>query len=440
VNRRVFLNLVFFNVVFAVLLWWAVNNIVSIDTIERPYTITGDFLQAAGVRADAEVTYLGVHFGDVSKVESRRDCGSAEDPDAPVGCVRITMHIERGKEIPQGSIARIFRKSAIGEPYIDFKPPEPYDPKAGSIEKHENVPLARTTVPLEFSELLRSANALVSSIDPVAAGSLVHELALGLDDRGQDLRNLTTSFDKLTATFAARTEELDRLAENNTRIVGVLADHRLSIGRSITNLRAVGDALRNARGDLQTVLADAPGFLTTTANLVADQKRNLDCLLTDLAPLLRVTAEHTDDLSALLRDGPTGFGYIFSAIDREPDGPWIRVNLTLPVGGTDPKIYSPRHTLPVVPTISPCSSTLVPAPVASGAPSGSAAAGGSRPAPAGGPLPLTARAAPTGLDLTSRRVPAGAGEPVAALALVLLAGAAIALGVHHPLRRRADDA
>jgi phospholipid/cholesterol/gamma-HCH transport system substrate-binding protein len=440
VNRRVFLNLVFFNLVFGVLLWWAINNIVSIDSIERPYSISGEFLQAAGVRSEAEVTYLGVHYGNVSKVERAGDCRSAEDPEVRVGCVRITMQIERGKEIPAGSIARIFRKSAIGEPYIDFKPPEPYDPKAGVIEKGDRVPLARTTVPLEFSELLRSANALVSSIDPEAAGSLVHELALGLDGRGQDLRNLTTSFDTLTQTFAKRTEELDRLAQNNTRIVRVLADHRLSVGRSITNLRAVGDALRNARGDLQAVLDDAPGFLTTTANLVADQKQNLDCLLTDLAPLLRVTAEHSDDLSALLRDGPPGFGLIFSAIDREPDGPWIRVNLALPVGGTDPKIYSPRRTLPVVPTVSPCSSTMQPADVASAIPAGAVSAGGTLPAPASGPVPATAGTGPAGLALDPGRLPAGATEPAGALALLVLASAAIGLGVHHPLRRRADRA
>ena len=127
----------------------------------------------------------------------------------------------------------------------------------------------------------------------------------------------------------------------------MLADHRLSIGRSITNLRAVADALRNAKGDLQSLLETGPRFLTITADLVADQKQNLDCLLTDLAPVLRMASspEHLNDLRLLLEQGPTGFGYVFSAIDHEPDGPWIRVNLVLPVGGTDPKIYiaAPRR-------------------------------------------------------------------------------------------------
>src|ERR687898_2635628 len=104
-SRRTLINLIFFNAVFALMLFWAVNNIITVDRVERPYTITGDFEQAAGVRANAEVTYLGVHYGRVSGVERREDG------------VRMTMKIDKDKRIPEGTVARVFRKSAIGEPY-----------------------------------------------------------------------------------------------------------------------------------------------------------------------------------------------------------------------------------------------------------------------------------------------------------------------------------
>jgi phospholipid/cholesterol/gamma-HCH transport system substrate-binding protein len=354
VSRRTLINLVFFNGVFLVMLVWAAGNLVTIDRLEHPYTITGDFIQASGVRANAEVTYLGVHYGRVSDVARR-----------PEG-VRITMKIDKGKDIPSGSIARVFRKSAIGEPYIDFRPPDDFTKGGPRIEPGANVPLSRTTVPLEFSELLRSASDVISSIDPQAAGDLVHELSLALDGRGDSLRTLTASIDQITSSFVERTDQLDRLAENSTRVTKVVADHRLSLGRSITNLRAIAETLRDANGDTQVLLDVGPDFLRTTADLVADQKRNLDCLLTDLAPILRTINgdQQLSDLAQTLQNGPLAFGYVASTVQQEADGPWVRINLIVPTDGANPKVYVPPKGLPVVPTVAPCASTLTPAAVA----------------------------------------------------------------------------
>lgn len=406
-SRRTLINLIFFNAVFLLMLLWAANNIITVDRIERPYEITGDFAQAAGVKANAEVTYLGVHYGRVSQVE-RRDDG-----------VRVTMKIDRDKDIPVGSIARVFRKSAIGEPYIDFVPPEDYTGATTErIEPHDNVPLERTTVPLEFSELLRSASALVSSIDPEAAGGLVHELSLALAGRGESLRSLTTSMDRLSASFVERTEQLDRLAENSTRVTRVAADHRLSLGRSITNLRAVAETLAAADGDTRVLLDLGPDFLGTTADLVADQKRNIDCLLTDLAPVLRALAgpEQVEDLALTLEQSPLAFGLVAATVDNEADGPWVRVNL-IPPQGEDPDVYVPPKSLPVVPSVASCASTL--------------AASSARPFTPSGTTSATA---------TGGRIAATGGEPHHALVLLLGAGAAATWHARGPRRRAGASA
>ena len=382
-NRRTIINLIWFNAIFGLLLLWAFDNIVSWDRIERPYTITADFEQAAGVKANAEVTYLGVHFGRVSGVELLEDK------------VQMTMKIDKGKQIPEGTIARVFRKSAIGEPYIDFQPTDDYDEDA-YLEKGAHVPIERTTVPLEFSELLRSASNLISSIDEQAAGSLIHELAVGLDGRGEDLASITRSFDELTQTFVTRTEQLDRLAENSTRLTRVFADHRLSLSASLENLREIGQALEDANGDLQVLLDVGPDFLGETADLVADQKQNLDCLLEDLAPVIATLGgpDPVHDLAVTIQNGPTGFGYVAASVDQEPDGPWVRVNLTVPVPpAPDPPLYVPPKTLPVPPTVSPCLSGLSPY---AAQPFSDAGTAPTQPSPTGPPLPATGGSAAVG--------------------------------------------
>jgi phospholipid/cholesterol/gamma-HCH transport system substrate-binding protein len=269
----------------------------------------------------------------------------------------------------------------------------------------------------------------VSSIDPEAAGGLIHELSLALDGRGESLRTLTLSMDELTASFVERTDQLDRLAENSTRITSVLADHRLSLGRSISNLRAVAEALQAADGDTKVLLDLGPDFIGTTADLVADQKQNLDCLLTDLAPVLRTLAEpaQLDSLAGTLERSPLAFGLVAAALDHEADGAWARVNLLATVEGEQPAVYVPPRGLPVVPSVPACASTLSPVsdtPYASGSDDAAPAAPGDGDDEAG------AAAAPEegdegdagALDGIGSVLDDAGGWPVLLLLLLLLAG------------------
>src|SRR5581483_6879885 len=97
-----------------------------------------------GLLPGSEVDYLGVTFGTVSSVE-RIDGG-----------VLATMKIDKDKKLPADSTANIFRKSALGEQYVEFDPPAGYTNGGPFCAKDVVIPMSRTTVPLEFSELLRS--------------------------------------------------------------------------------------------------------------------------------------------------------------------------------------------------------------------------------------------------------------------------------------------
>ena len=350
-SKRIIVNLIFFLFVFFVMLVWAAQNIVSIRRIEQPYEIKGDFVAASGVMPNAEVAYLGVHYGRVTKVE--------REP----GKVQITMDINKGQRIPKHSLARIFRKSAIGEPYIDFQPPKDFDfNSAGDddfIQEGDVVPMEETRNPLEFSELLRSAGALLSQIDAERAGTLVRELALALDGRGESLRTLTKSMDTLATTFAAKTDVLDRLATNNTKLTRVFAEHSTDLGTSITNLKLLAESLKNANGDTAVLLDQGSQLMGQLADLVSAEKTSLDCTLRDLGNLIDATSTpgRLAGLRSMLDNGPQAFGQVFGSRDVLDDGVWVRVNL-LASPGDPPAKYDPPHELPVVPAIPACQSTI----------------------------------------------------------------------------------
>ena len=353
-SRRTLVNLVFFALLFVVMVFWALNNVVHLRRYERPYPIKGEFEAAVGVRSDSEVTYLGVRYGSVSSVERK-----------PGGVV-ITMQIERDKHIPKGSTAAIARKSAIGEPYVDFEPPEDFDTKDATesdfLQKDDVIALKDTSIPLEFSELLRSASRLISGIDPDAAASLIHELSDALNGRADSLRQLTTAGDELSATFAAKTDVLDRLATNNTILTHIIAEHRASLGESLTNLRLLSEALRDASPSTVTLLEQGSRLFGITADLVSDEKSNLDCILHDLVPVIDLTTsdEELAGLQTLLETGPQAFDNLWHTRDEGDGGPWVRVNLTVSTDDPAEQYPPPGHLLPAVPAVPACSSTVPP--------------------------------------------------------------------------------
>jgi phospholipid/cholesterol/gamma-HCH transport system substrate-binding protein len=347
-SRRVLVNLSVFLAIFAFMVVWSVRNVVSIEAIDRPYELTAELPSASGILPRAEVAYLGFHFGTVSDVER-----------VPGGVV-VTMKIDRDRRIPAGSTANVFRKSAVGEPYIDFFPPSDYEGDEGPyLEPGDNVPQELTTTPLEFSELLRSASRLVSGIDPERLDVLLSELAVALHGRGDDLRQLTTTGDQLAQTFADRTELIDRFISNNTRLTAVVAEHRDAFGQSIGDLALLADTLRSASADTRVLLEQGGPFLTEAGDLVAATRGDLDCVLSDLEQVIAMagTPEHVDDLRRTLDAIPAGFGAVWASRDELDSGVWVRVgNIVNP--NNPARQYVPPEPVPTPPTVAPCSSEL----------------------------------------------------------------------------------
>ena len=343
-SKRILANLAVFVAVFVVMCVWAVRNVITVDAIEDPYEIELELPAASGLASNAEVAYLGVNYGRIGSI------GLVD------GGVRATLKIDDGRRIPEGSIARVFRKSAIGEPYIDFQPPAEFDFDDGDYyAAGEVVPVEDTRIPIEFSELLRTASRLISTIEPERAATLLHELALGLEGRGEDLRTLTVASDTLAATFAERTEALDRLATNNTRLTAVVSEHRGSLGQSLTDLADLAESLRAAGGDTRILLDRGTALLGEVGDLVHDARPSIDCLLADLVVVNERGAQpaHLDGLARHLEIGPTAYAMLETTRDIEPDGPWVRVNLLVEPAGP-PDQHDPPLDLPAVPDVPEC--------------------------------------------------------------------------------------
>ena len=293
------------------------------------------FTNSIGVLKHSEVDYLGVPVGEVSAVTrvpggvnvkmsiqktQRLPHGRDRGPGPQVGHRRAVHRLRAARGLPrqQGSVLSSRLHRAHGA--------RSGPPQTG----------ATPTVPLEFTDLLRSANTLFVAIPPDALSNLLHEAAIGLNGRTDSLRQLTEGGDKLSAELVTRTQAINQLITNNTRLTHVVTDHRQSFGQSLSDLSQIAATLQQAQGDTSRLLDKGAPLLQHTADIVAAEKGNLDCSLKSLGQLIDVTTtpRKEQELTTLLNVGPTAFGDAWDSIDFGPgptgtnySGPWVRVGI-----------------------------------------------------------------------------------------------------------------
>jgi phospholipid/cholesterol/gamma-HCH transport system substrate-binding protein len=349
IPRRVKINLVAFALLFLLLCSWAVRNVVHLDVLERPYRIAADFDSAPGLRANVEVTYLGVRVGTIRSLDLRDEV------------VRVEMAIDRGTDLPEGLTAAIRRKSAVGEPYVALEPPEGYEAGGPYVDHgaREVIPLERTSVPLSYGDLFSSLDDLVDAVPAVELGSVLDELATALDGRGPALRQLFESGEDLTTTLAERSEVFDQLAGELTRLTAVVAAERDDVGRSFDNLAALAGTLAATSDDLDRLLDDAPAFALQVETLLRASLDDLGCTFAGIGGLFEAIGdeEQIEQLLRVLdraREADEAFNIaVIEAGDAGADGPYLTGSFGL-VADDAPPAYDPRPELPDPPPLPRC--------------------------------------------------------------------------------------
>ncbi|GAA0956467.1 MlaD family protein [Actinocorallia libanotica] len=333
---RILINLISFALLGVALVVWALTSIVSVDALRKPFTVRAEFASSPGLRSDLEVSYLGVKVGSVDKVQQG------------TGMVLVDLHLDRGVVVPSNVKAAVLRKSAIGEPYIAMEPGD--GETARPMREGDRIPLARTSVTVNYKELFDSVGGLLKAVDPKDANTVIHELALGLAGRDNTLRDMIGDANQLTGTLAENAEVLDELSVQLTALTKVLADGGPELANGLDGLAAFNGELAGRREDLDSVLDRGPQFMAQVKRLVEDARPGLSCLLNALgtpAPSL-FTPQASKQLSQALGLLHKRFPKIVdNVIEKEPSGrPYIRVTMALTAAGPVPaaKEYRPPLT------------------------------------------------------------------------------------------------
>lgn len=189
------------------------------------YSVRVDLPSSGGLFTGSEVTYRGVHVGEVDDI-SLTSRG-----------VRAELRIEKSVHIPSDVTASVHNRSAVGEQYLDLVPAGA--PADTYLSDGSVIPASRTETPVPEEVLLTNLDAFVESVDRGDLRAVVQALGTGLDGAGADLQQILDS-SNIVLTYANKDLPATRSLIRDARIVlGTQSRHRSdlqSFSRSLSLL------------------------------------------------------------------------------------------------------------------------------------------------------------------------------------------------------------
>ncbi|GAB2972042.1 MCE family protein [Nocardioides montaniterrae] len=278
--------------------------------------VTAYFSSTDGIYAGDEVRVLGVPVGKIDSIK-------------PVdGKVEVKLHVDGDVVLPADAKAVVVAPSLVSSRYIQLAPRYAGGP---TLQDGATIPLARTSVPVEWDAIKGQLNDLVTALGPnganrdgalndlIGAGadamkgeggrlnrtiadlaSAIRVLDSGSDDAFGTVRNLAVfsaamrRSDTQTGQFIARLDSVSQLLSSDRHLVrtalkglGVavgdvetfVRTHRKRIGTSLTRLTDIMQLVNRHQGDLAQILHAAPNAL---ANLTESYHQRQNAVGVDL--------------------------------------------------------------------------------------------------------------------------------------------------------------
>lgn len=438
ITRRILANLITFLALAVVLVIFGVVNLLGNPLRSRTH-ISAVFPDASGLHRGFDVTYNGVEVGSVEGV-SLSGTG-----------VRVGMSIDPGIKVPGDVQASVDLANALGEQQIDLIPR--HGGTAPPLREGAVVPVDPKGIPASVGRLVDVATRLLDAIPPGDLNQVLHEMAVALRGRGQDLRTITDSSTVFAQEFLRYQDQFRQLLANSPPVLDAVAAVGPQLRSALSNTAVLVQVLANRRQDLSNFLLSGSVAASDLNRLLGAELPNLACLTHDFSELTVNLAQPTNlnDLNTTLLTNR----YFFGAVDGvSPAGPaaslypgdpararqyWLRTRLLLPPAQPPADAYTALPGMPPTKPGAACDTEFGP---------GAGAATQAHPAPPGPggkvvpPSPSDAQV--RGGQLTARpasyrvRPPATGGQAgwMGVLVGALVVAAGVVLGTRAPRHRR----
>lgn len=274
IRRTVKIQLAVFVMITVVGILYAGLSLIGLEAIKRPYTIKADLATSGGIFTGAEVTYRGVRVGVVGPMHLTND-----------GVV-VDLKIDRDVRIPaSGTLAVVANKSAVGEQYVDLRPPSSGAP---FLKDGDSILRSHTRLPVEINQVLIDLDRMVNSVDKANLQALVTGLGEAFRDAGPAISTLIESGNEFTLALESVLPETFQLIDEGKVVLDTARATSSQFRTFAQGLATLTDTLRTSDPDIRRLLANGVLAAQELDGLIKPNQQAIAVLLGDLVTVNRI--------------------------------------------------------------------------------------------------------------------------------------------------------
>lgn len=298
ITRRIVANLVVFFAASALLIGYAAVTLFG-NPLRDPRTVVAQLPEAGGLRPGFTASHDGVVVGTVSGVELAD------------GGVEVTVELDPRTTVPANVEAKVIRASAVGEQRLELV--SVGEPTDEVLPDGATVPTADDPIPPDVAEVLETVEELLAALPAEDLNTVVHELAVGVDGRADDLKAITRALDQIGADVIELDPELRALLARSPQVLDELTAMSPEVHDALDNTEALTQILEERDDDIVELLGNASDLAVIGSEVVLEDRDALTCLIGNVEQIGgELQGEALADLDRALEINDLFFG----AIDR----------------------------------------------------------------------------------------------------------------------------
>jgi virulence factor Mce-like protein len=329
VSARIKINVIVFLLAAAALAAYGYISVLH-NPFKHDTDVVAYFPSTAGLRDQFYVTDNGLVVGAVKSVQLAGDR------------VKVTMAIQPGQHVPNNVQAQVVRANPLGEQAVDLLPPPGAPPSATFVRDGAILPTAPNSTPPDVGQVVDTADRLFGAIPTGDLNSFVHELAVALNGRGDDIHTLISAGDQFARELNANQAQFQTLLNNAPPFFDTLSANAPAFNQALTNTEVLTQVLAQHSHDIVNLMNNGATASSVLQQLLLSSRPNLACLTHDLADFTNNVAQpaNLDNLAQVFMHD-TQFANVLSTVGvhQYPLGPaapspgpteQLRIHILLP--------------------------------------------------------------------------------------------------------------